>query len=254
MKNIPVGWPDSTKRQVVIHYHFFKNAGTSIDQAFRQIFEERWIEVEVTQPRDLSDFIEKHPGHVVFSSHSALFPVPQIAGTAIFPIVFIRHPLDRIQSIYKFERQQQPISTKGSRMAKELDLRGYVAWRLEVDHLIKNFHVTRFSSGLRQRPSLNAALAYVDTLPFVGVVEYFSHSLKRLESYLQLAFPGTQLVEKKANVTRKEGTTLDQRIAELKELLGQFLFDEVLRNNEDDLKLYEHFVDCLNPQTDESEA
>lgn len=239
------GWTDPAKRRVVVHYHFFKNAGTSVDEALQAAFPGRWTDVEFDarsrSPAKLSAFIGAHPDPIVFSSHTAVFPTPRIEGLAIFPIAFVRHPIDRIRSVYEFERRQQA-PTEGAKAAKELDFRGYVDWRIDLDHLIRNFHVSRFSAGLGRPINLFRARSYVDRLPFVGVVESFASSLAVLSGKLRLAFGGADLVEKHANVTQAPASTLEGRIAETRERLGEPLFQKVLRRNEEDLNLYEYVV------------
>ena len=43
----------SSQRQVVFHFHLFKNAGTSIDANLRRIFGDNFLEVELGGPADL---------------------------------------------------------------------------------------------------------------------------------------------------------------------------------------------------------
>jgi hypothetical protein len=33
----------TAQRKVVIHYHLFKNAGTSVDRMLKEIYGERWV-------------------------------------------------------------------------------------------------------------------------------------------------------------------------------------------------------------------
>ena len=43
------------------------------------------------------EFIRSNPHLRAISSHTALLPVPQIDGIEIFPIIFVRHPIDRLR-------------------------------------------------------------------------------------------------------------------------------------------------------------
>ena len=242
------GWGDTHKRRVIVHYHFFKNAGTSLDETLREYFGERWVSVEgqnSLSPADLAKLIADQPERAVFSSHTASFPVPDLEGVAIFPVVFVRHPIDRIRSVYEFERRQQPAVTRGAIVAKKRPFKGYVRWRLAADNQIRNFHVTRFSRGEKGPPSLPSAIKYVDRLPFVGVVERFSDSLSLLQRHLNLAFPDIRLTEKHANVTRNRNGGIEQRLAAVRADLGPRLYDAVVEQNRDDLLLYEHVVERL---------
>jgi len=99
-----------TVRSVIIHYHLFKNAGTSIDHILKTHFAKRWTELEQEdeQPRpvEVLTYLRQQSQIQAISSHTAQLPVPIHPDIAFFPIVFVRHPLDRIASAYSFERKQ----------------------------------------------------------------------------------------------------------------------------------------------------
>lgn len=234
-------------RNVVVHYHIFKNAGTSIDKILRAMLPNGWIQVEATPdepltPDLLAKFIKNHPDHVIFSSHTARLPVPQIENVDIFPIIFVRHPLDRIRSVYQFERRQpsNPLAALGIAAAKEKTFPEYVRWRLERrDGAIDNHHVRRFSAGTGTKVTLEAAKDYVEQLPFVGVVEHFDASMQSLKHCLSDLFPLGQARVRYDNQTPDRLSSIDERIALTKAELGDALYAEVLKHNQDDLALYE---------------
>jgi hypothetical protein len=234
-------WANPSNRHVVVHYHFFKNAGTSVDESLKAVFGDRCIGVEDDgglSPAALADFIAAHPNHRVFSSHTAQFPVPQIDGVAILPIVFVRHPIDRIRSVYEFERRDPRNSPAPFRMAKELGLKDYVSWRLNEDRQIRDFHVTRFARGLTGPASLATAQKYIRRLPFVGVVDRFEASLTALSQILKQSFSEADLKTRHSNVTQDTGLTIKQRVIEIRNALGPALYGEVLRQNHADIVLY----------------
>lgn len=236
-------------RNIIIHYHLFKNAGTSLDQSLMANFIEGWHahEGEATEweSGDVTDYLVAHDEIVVLSSHTALLPVPNIKDAIIYPIIFIRHPIDRVRSIYDFERKQTDM-TEGSRMAKILDLCGFVEWRLSrgADRSIRNFQTSRFSGAVHSPPAGDAsqaqrALWSIEALPFIGIVEQYDASLARLQNWLSPAFPGIRLLPTKANVTQRGDQTLDERLAALRAELGPLLYQALLDANESDLNLYE---------------
>ena len=115
-------------RKVLIHYHLFKNAGTSVDAILRRNFGHRWVNTEFP-PRAQADHQEAvrrlildNPNLAAVSSHTLMLPVPEIEGVEVFPILFVRHPLDRLKSAYEFERQQTT-ATVGSELAKDVRFR-----------------------------------------------------------------------------------------------------------------------------------
>lgn len=239
------GWANPKNRRVVVHYHFFKNAGTSVDESLKAVFGDRCIGVEDDKglsPEALADFIVGHPDHRVFSSHTAQFPVPQIDGVAILPIAFVRHPIDRIRSVYEFERRDRRNSPAPFRMAKELGFKDYVSWRLREDRQIRNFHVTRFARGLDGPATLATAEQYVRSLPFVGVVDRFEASLAALSEILKQSFSEANLKTRHSNVTQDTSLTINQRVVEIRNALGPDLYREVLRQNNADIVLYRRIV------------
>ena len=100
-------------RKIILHYHLFKNAGTSVDQVLQQNFGSRWVTREfqhrgnpAVHRKEVAEWIVAHPDACAFSSHTLELPPPQIDGVEILPVIFIRHPIDRIVSAYSFERRQ----------------------------------------------------------------------------------------------------------------------------------------------------
>ncbi len=100
------------KRKVIVHNHVFKNAGTSDDHMLKDSLGERWVEWDTPNPggkispAELETFILDHPDIVAVSSDQAMPPLPD-QHLDIYPIVFLRHPVDRAYSAYLFEWNKQ---------------------------------------------------------------------------------------------------------------------------------------------------
>ncbi len=238
------GWSDPSLRRVVAHYHLFKNAGTSVDEALKQVFGARWVNVEAERGHHLpaEEFqrtIESRHEPVVFSSHTASLPVPSIAKTAVLPILFLRHPIDRVASVYKFERRQFPVRTRGAAMAKLLGFRRYVKWRIDYDSTIAGFQVERLSAGSTRPGTVDGALEVLEQLPFVGVVEHYDASLRALEAHLQQAFPDATLEAVHENVTKGRASRLEDRLEKTRAELGNALYEELVARNRGDFALHE---------------
>ena len=231
-------------RRIVLHYHLFKNAGTSVDRALKAHFKEGWATHEGDTVRWPSHAVARHlvdrPEIVVLSSHTASLPVPKIAGAQVFPVIFLRHPIDRVRSMYEFEVKQGG-ATEASRMAERTDLKGYVRWRLDRrgDRAFKNFQTLRFAFGTFETGrEADRALATVEALPFVGLVERYEASMDRLTDYLAPAFPGFRGVVTKANTTQREGESLQDRLDRMKAQLGEDLYARLVSENRHDMNLY----------------
>src|SRR5687767_12265527 len=100
------------KRRVIIHYHIFKNAGTSVDRMLQESFGEAWASWDTENrdgkisPSELEAFLLDRPHLAALSSHQIVPPLPS-RELDVFPIVFVRHPIDRAHSAYLFEWQKQ---------------------------------------------------------------------------------------------------------------------------------------------------
>ncbi|MBV9587526.1 MAG: sulfotransferase family 2 domain-containing protein, partial [Alphaproteobacteria bacterium] len=215
----------TARRAIIIHYHLFKNAGTSIDAILQRNFGDRWTAREYP-PRSTPDAAGKllaaNPQFVALSSHTLPLPPPNVPGAEILPILFIRHPLDRLKSAYLFERDQQA-ETEGSRLARQHDFAGYLRARLSIpgDRSFRNFHTHRLAMAAPANggSELERALQAFARLPFIGSVEAFEPSLAALEKMVRAWFPEFQVFSARENVSRPP-SGIDERLAHLKRELG----------------------------------
>lgn len=239
-------------KTIILHYHLFKNAGTSLDAALKENFSEEkgeWVTKEFPgQPsknrEELKQWIIGNPQAKCFSSHTAIFPVPQIEGIKIIPVIFYRHPIDRIASAYSFETKQGGESY-GATLARENTLAGYIETRLSVkgDRQCRDFHAHRLATmfGEKQGDEATRAKMAIEALPFVGLVEKYSESLERLEALLKAeGFDDIKLKPVEKNVSRVVKKTLDEKLSEIKEQLGDEAFSKLLVANEIDLNIWEN--------------
>ena len=212
------------ERTIILHYHLFKNAGTSLDRILQKNFPGRWVTREF--PRNAGDnsamvaeWIAATPEAVAFSSHTMLGPVPQVDGVRILSVLFLRDPVARIVSAYNFERKQDA-DTVGARLAKENDLEGYVRARLAIpgDRQCRNFQVNRLASMVPgDTPELDRAKQALDLLTFIGRVETFAESMARFEAVVRADFPDFAAQVVHANVSEKAETALADEVAQLLE-------------------------------------
>jgi hypothetical protein len=235
-------------RKVILHYHLFKNAGTSVDVLLEQGFPGRWVTREFpvhnheANVNHVGLWVQTQRDAVVFSSHTALMPPPAMPGVECFPIMFVRHPLDRLASVYAFERNQGG-DEFGAVLARNTSLAGYVETRLAMpyDRQCRNFHAWRLAHLFQVDDGTDRerALLAVDTLPFVGLVERYNASVARMVAWLQPHFPAVQATVVAANVSRDHSITLDKRLAGIEAELGASLYARVLEANADDLAIHQ---------------
>ena len=232
-------------RPVILHYHYFKNAGTSVDAMLSRNFPGGWLSAEFqghTNHHEVGRWIAANPQACAFSSHTAELPLPVVDGVEILPVVFLRHPLDRVFSAYSFERHQQSDSL-GAKLAKETDFAGYVRARLNMPHdrQTRNFQTFRLSRGGGDRAlsEIDRALHTLDRLPFVGLVEDFRRSTMRMNGWLRESFPEFQAFEVRKNVTRPQELTLEERLDHIRREIGDELYAVLLEANQNDIRLHE---------------
>ena len=235
----------TARRPLVFHYHLFKNAGTSIDELLHHNFGSLWAAQEFPVARRenaiaVGDFIRGNPHLQAISSHTALLPPPQIEGVEIFPIIFIRHPIDRLRSAYEFERRQNA-TTAGARLAKAHDFAGYLRELLKNPRhrQIRNFQTLRLSHNepARKETELQRAIAVIERFPFVGAVERFDESLQELETRLQRLIPDFQVRPVHRNAALSRHAVLADRLSEVATMLGDDLYAEICAANSDDLAI-----------------
>ncbi len=235
-------------RNVIFHYHLFKNAGTSVDELLKQNFRGHWVTEEfngnhANNNLKVKGWVERESKAVVFSSHTAALPPPVIENMTVFPIIFVRHPIDRIASAYAFERKQGGDSF-GAVLARNTSLGGYIEIRLSLgrDRQCNNFHVARLAQMYygQAGDETEFALKAVDELPFVGLVEEFDKSIKCLAHWLTPYFPDFNVLAPKAkNVSQDHTIPLADRLAKIKQELGDSLYAHLIQINSGDFAIYE---------------
>ncbi len=207
-------------RTVLLHYHLFKNAGTSLDQILQRNFPDRWVTREFPpQGGDnsalLADWIRDTPDAVAYSTHTGVGPVPRVEGVRVLTVMMLRDPVARIRSAYRFEVRQKA-DTWGAQLAKQHDLAGYVEARLARpgDRQCRNFQTNRLAMMQPgPGPERARALAAMRLLTVIGLVEDFDATLARLRAALLPWFPDFQATAVRANTTTAAPeTTLDQQI------------------------------------------
>lgn len=242
-------------RVVILHYHLFKNAGTSLDAALKDNFDEtkgEWVtkEFPAWAPKnraEVKQWIIDNPQAKCFSSHTAIFPVPQIEGVEIIPVIFMRNPFDRIASAYSFETKQGGDGF-GSVLARHTDLAGYIETRLSLfhDRQCRNFHAHRLATMFsdQQGDEARRAKMAIERLPFIGLVERYAESLSQLESLLHdKGFDGISLQALERNVSRGTQKTVEEKVEELKDKVGDKIFNKLIDANKLDMELYQYVVD-----------
>jgi len=235
-------------RPVIIHYHIFKNAGTSVDMALQQYFHSQWTSYEGSHAHDLRtsadlhEFLKKNPTIKALSSHLARPPLPHRNA---LPIVFLRNPLLRARSVYEFTRKDplQPF-----REATSGTFANYLDWALSGAPggvVIRNYQVVHLSSASFTDQGILAAQAteanfleartLLESWPVIGVVEKYAQSLQVIEHAYRAIFP--QLMLRPEHANRSDTFSQEETI---RSEIGERLYQEFNRQNQLDNQLYRY--------------
>jgi hypothetical protein len=240
----PAGSLAST-RNVIVHFHNFKSAGTSLDFILQNNFGRHWIEwEEAAEPAALAALLDTFPNLQAVSSHTVTLRLPEVPHIQFFPIVFLRHPIDRVPSVYRFYQKYKRHPGEAAEMARRSDLKSFVEWQLEHGRQFRNYFTERLAHWhttpeYLRKSELERALQTVSELPFIGLVEDFDTSRVRLEAYLKPHFPGFRGQAVRINSTRRPDGPADRLQDDLRETLGDRIYERLLAANQDDLILYD---------------
>jgi hypothetical protein len=244
-------------RNIIVHYHIFKNAGSSVDQLLKANFADKWLSYDtpdsgaVISTERLADLIADNPDKCAFSSHQIVPPLPQIDGK-VYPIVFVRDPIDRIRSAYLFEWKKQLGLDEPKGSLKEYVESKFVHRRRSA---IEEFQTIRFSNtdtagfinsdSLEDSELFENATGFIESLDFVGIVDRFDESCELLKNYLAPAYPDFAIKKVQANVLQDITVGIAQKRQQVRDEIGDDLYESVLERNALDDRLYqkacEHF-------------
>jgi hypothetical protein len=234
-------------RFVILHYHIFKNAGTSLEDILDHNFSGRFARFDGPDRNTRVDntwllsFLTRNPHLQAISSHQIRYPVPAASGFVFFDACFLRDPLDRVRSMYDYVREKPDERDPLSDLALNLDLSGFVERMLsDMPDWICDVQ-TRLLAG-RGTPvdtRLDRAMQTMLRTSFLGVVDRFEESLTAGEFFLRAAFPGLRCRTAVVNASRGLEGTLEDRKRRLREACGEILYKDLVHRNASDLQLVE---------------
>ncbi len=238
-------------KYILLHVHIFKNAGSSFDDALKHFFDDAFVDHRddkdiIKGKMDyLENYLETHPKIQAFSSHSIYFIPKNTDKYNFFPVYFLRHPIDRIRSVYSFEKKQIPATTQGSKKAKELGFDEYISWYMQESSpsTIRNLQ-TIFLSGERSaspkiQEKFTIALNNLNNYPLIGVVDRYDESVVVFEEYLKEFFSNIDLSYIRKNVTDDNlESSVEEKAEKVLDQLNNSNQILVKKNNEFDMKLY----------------
>lgn len=260
-------------RTVILHYHIYKNSGTSFDQVLAHNFSDRHELFDGPYPFFVIDqeqvdrIIMRRPAAIAFSSHQMSLPQPSSISYQVLAAAFMRNPFLRIASIYRFKRgemlAQQDVSadtTTTAVAARELDFAGWIEHCLgdksEIGN-VSNAQTRFFACAYRLRPQLKrtpsgmvydlrTALRTLAGVELLGRTEHFEQDVRRMGDILaghDIAFvlpPDTR-----HNVTQQSERSVEDRVADLLDQLPPNLRARLVAANQQDLAMYDRACELI---------
>jgi len=183
-----------TRRTIICHYHIFKTAGTSFEKILRNNFGERHLSFDgpttssvISQP-ELVSVIDANPDLVSLSSHQITLPAPTSDLFTLVPVIFVRHPILRIRSVFLHENRHRHNMSEGASLA------GFDSWfegllsgdpnqlqicNLQTNLLSRAYDKPPVGQEIDGRPvyDLDAALDNLSKVACLGRTEYFDRDV-----------------------------------------------------------------------------
>lgn len=251
-------------RTIICHYHIFKTAGTSFERVLRNNFGQRHLSFDgpktssmITQP-ELIKVIHTRPNLASISSHQITLPAPMSDQFLALPVVFVRHPILRIRSVFLHENRNAPEPL-------ESPMEGFDAWfeelvaghpnQLQICNLQTNLLCREANSSPKGvnangRPlyDLEAALRNLSEVPCIGRAECFDEDVA---SFIpQLAAAGIEFdypSRVAENVGAPDfGLSLEQQLDNMQAALSKPTWDKLHWFNHQDIALFEAVCNRLS--------
>jgi hypothetical protein len=239
--------PVPENRWLLVHYHIFKNAGSTIIYVLHRTFGSKFTALHGPSPSsalhgsDVEAFLAAKPELASVSSHHLRYPKPIIPHVILFDICFLRDPMQRLWSMYKYQRRSEPVDEFS--LISKLDARAFFSKLLEQHpQMVNDVQVGIVGNrGEYTRPptetDLRVALDYLRQISVLGVVDLFDESALAAEYFLRPTFPTLQFQYVKQNVDPIGSLDLDVEMEKFRSAVGGTIFAELERMNRFDTEL-----------------
>lgn len=233
-------------RFVILHYHFLKSGGMTIEYILRRSFITHASTgfASIDSPdrdghisnEELIALLNENPEWKAVSSHQIRYPVPQVRGFIFFDLCFLRDPIDRLRSIHDYFREKPTPGDPVNDFANGLTLGEFLATLIrEMPWYVSNAQVNLLANGIAndmpRAEDFDRAVAKMLRTSFLGVVDRFHESLVGGQHFLQPGFPELACFGDAANATQGLRATLGVRKERARAACGDAVYAELLRLN-----------------------
>ena len=229
-----------------MHYHIFKNAGTTIEWVLANNFRRKFARLDgkdrffiITQ-NELLELLKSRPDIRAISTHTLFPPKPNIDGLHIHDLVLVRHPLDRLMSMYDFYHRANDKSDPLGEAARKLEPEKFFAFLIQkYPHLINNAQVNYLNGGRKipRDPDLQRAIRVIEQFSIVGTADLFDMFMVSAEYALSPYFGALDFSYLPQNVAVGRSPELSSRLEILKDKCGLQFYERLRKLNKLDLEL-----------------
>ena len=214
-------------------------------------FGDKWTAFEgapektVLSNDDIAAFAEANPDIGAISSHKAR-PFPSFR--TFFPILFLRHPIDRARSMYYFAKRD-PVQIDHP-VARDSSFQDYVNyWINSPSSILRNYQVAHLSQASFRVPDLwhaaprpedlLEACDYLGSLRFFGLVRRFEASCRGFEASYRRTFPALRMCPVRENASTEKSLSETAMLNVARHELGAAAYMRLIDANQFDLALYD---------------
>jgi len=247
------------KKHIIIHFHIFKNAGTTLEEIFKKNFGDNAISKDTGDPRGILSWAKvfshliNYPEVKAFSSHQIRFPIPDNSDFSLLPFVLLRHPIDRAFSMYIFDKKRKNLKNQIMiEKAHNLTIKEYFKWNIEnkKHRGMKNFQVRCLSGKAKNletyRDDLQLAIELLNDCTVIGTVDRFDETMTLAEETLRPFFENIDCTYVIKNVNEERKRNLDERLEQARIQIGDSLMNQLEEVNRMDLELYSKTNEVLD--------
>ncbi len=254
-------------RRVICHYHIFKNSGTSFDELLKKNYGGKFFTFDGPFPffkisQDELARVIRNTGSLAYSCHQLTLPVPAALECEVLPVVFVRHPMLRIRSVYQFGKKS-PTTTPGGEEAGSMSFEQWVL----ADHdnvaklgAISNEQTRRLGAtygkeGLKRRThdrgfigDICQARRNLAAVELLARTEFYQRDVLGFEAILAekgLSFKYHDL--EPSNTTSTDLVAgIDERLDNVRDELGSKTYNILMDLNRQDLELFDYACQRLD--------
>ena len=250
-------------KDILLHHHIFKNAGSTIISILERNFKEKFATFEpepggIITTKKLFKFIERK-NVIAVSSHNfhtrlfADYRENSFGQNYIFiDMVLLRHPIDRIASIYRFSKANVGDSEPLYQLAKKYNFSDFLRCLFdEFPYHVNDFQVNNFANfGIYFYPPSNIDLSIAKErmvrFALLGVVDKFDDFCVRCEYFMRRIYGNINFSHVPQHTTSNPNATLQTRLDEIRGMCDRIVYGKLEEFNQLDFLLYQAAVDECN--------